>query len=1037
MSVKRKRQDDRDVSGAPRKLAKFNTELAQIWERLADDSEETRLNAALELVEHHLQGEDLEHIIRRLFRGLCSGRKNARPGFYIALVGALSTQSSSSGSARVTTSEVIAIYEAETTAAGETSGEDDRNHYYGKLLGAKAIVESGLLSGQDNTADLVNFLTSVIELMARKPWLRMEGAAVVRSALTGNIAVDVLQLLNKYKLVRTVDGLAVWLDAQHHVTKSALPKGPWTDGNPLASSELANLKKVLLSSNSGTSDADNELTGTTMWSTILNPAWTLILQRLAQAAFKGEITFERFWAEIVDEGLFGQSGSQERKLTGLLVFTEAFKQIDTHFVPILFSKNVVSSLMQGLSNTHDTYLAEAVRRTVDCLIVNAKTRGSGVISETICGLLLGCELQDFDSTTKTNTIQLLCDHIEIKASTGLGQTLLSWLERLPTAQQDAGKSLSKKRNLLNILQRAISQSFRLRANSHIKGTLKPANGIEDAISIIEALINLNHKQSSGNGGEDDATSQQELLKEKTQALLEALLSVGPAGQHQFLLLARRLPLDDINAEASIYDTFVQGVAQLDFFLQSHEASDPGTENSSAFGITMLLALTLYQVYDGDEESVNMLEEVVEMAIETLQTNRSPTKDRKSNTHVADAVVDIVLGFSSKPSKLFRKSAEIIFGAFSKDVSYDGLKALCRVLQTKETREGQQELFDNGDDDTSSEQDASNSLDEGSISGEGDSDVEIVQMDDSASDPGSETSTDSSDTGSEVPADDEELTNFESALAAALQTRKLNENDLANMDGESSSDSDSDMSDSQMMELDEKLAEVFKNQQNQASIQKVRKAEMRTAKENIINLKNRALDLVELFLHKQQARGYECSELLSSLLDMAGNTNTQQLAIRGLDQIKSYCRKAKGAKLPEIAENEEMRAMLETQLKRLHLSIVKHDASNALIEVAAQLHLLLCKLLMKAGVSDIEKRVDYIVAQSNSRQKHARKALQDFWGRYHEWMKTTSAGKDKGDAKVSGEQQANGKGQTVDDDNKGTTKQKKRKRKNGKSSGTSP
>lgn len=73
-----------------RDVATPNVELIEIYEDLANESEDVRLRAAHKLLSEFSRPngssqEKLKVILRRLFRGLCSSRKAARLGFSIAL----------------------------------------------------------------------------------------------------------------------------------------------------------------------------------------------------------------------------------------------------------------------------------------------------------------------------------------------------------------------------------------------------------------------------------------------------------------------------------------------------------------------------------------------------------------------------------------------------------------------------------------------------------------------------------------------------------------------------------------------------------------------------------------------------------------------------------------------------------------------------------------------------------------------------------------------------------------------------------------
>ena len=84
----------------PREISTADTELIEIYEDLANESEEIRLKAAQKLLQNHAQLSPeslpkIQKILNRLFRGLCSSRKAARLGFSVALTELLSQLSDS------------------------------------------------------------------------------------------------------------------------------------------------------------------------------------------------------------------------------------------------------------------------------------------------------------------------------------------------------------------------------------------------------------------------------------------------------------------------------------------------------------------------------------------------------------------------------------------------------------------------------------------------------------------------------------------------------------------------------------------------------------------------------------------------------------------------------------------------------------------------------------------------------------------------------------------------------------------------------
>lgn len=92
MSNKRPRDDAGDAGAQKRRrqYSEQDQKLARIYNELADERNDVRIKAAKDFVtefaaDKNPDGESLEKAFTRLLRGLCSGRKAARFGFFIAL----------------------------------------------------------------------------------------------------------------------------------------------------------------------------------------------------------------------------------------------------------------------------------------------------------------------------------------------------------------------------------------------------------------------------------------------------------------------------------------------------------------------------------------------------------------------------------------------------------------------------------------------------------------------------------------------------------------------------------------------------------------------------------------------------------------------------------------------------------------------------------------------------------------------------------------------------------------------------------------
>ena len=114
-----------------RTIHDVDTELVEIYEDLANESNEVRLKAAKTLCMKYspqdaIGIDKVTEISRRLIRGLCSGRKAARLGFSIALTEYLTqiTRGQAGESEnQITVDKLVDLVESQTNNAGSVAGQ--------------------------------------------------------------------------------------------------------------------------------------------------------------------------------------------------------------------------------------------------------------------------------------------------------------------------------------------------------------------------------------------------------------------------------------------------------------------------------------------------------------------------------------------------------------------------------------------------------------------------------------------------------------------------------------------------------------------------------------------------------------------------------------------------------------------------------------------------------------------------------------------------------------------------------------------------
>lgn len=316
MSKKRKREVD--------------VELVQVYQDLADDREDVRLNAAHILLSKIYKPQatsavQTKTILTRLFRGLCSGRKAARLGFSVALTELLSQVPLSSEPVEnaLSVSHVIDILDTQTIPEGGTSGQDERDHYFGRVFGADVVLKSGVLFKDPDQTLFKRLLDLVCGVATKKPWLRQECGWILyvsistsHNDLPETFAVEIIESLATNRLIRTPEGVAIWLATMRRFPQAKLLASVWKHDDPLAIQDVKLLADILKDARAqpDQSHAELDAQGSARWSANLHFAWDVVLDELfrdpnlqpvedrngSMATSNKRVSFDLFWRIVVD-----------------------------------------------------------------------------------------------------------------------------------------------------------------------------------------------------------------------------------------------------------------------------------------------------------------------------------------------------------------------------------------------------------------------------------------------------------------------------------------------------------------------------------------------------------------------------------------------------------------------------------------------------------------------------------------------------------------------------------------------------------------
>ncbi|KAL4895395.1 DNA polymerase phi-domain-containing protein [Aspergillus ambiguus] len=934
-----------------RRREPFNvdTKLVEIYEDLSSEKDEIRLKAAQALVsqftpDKNPDEEQIRKVLQRLFRGLCSSRKAARIGFSIALTEILAQVFATPREpSDLSISAVITMWESQSNASGSESGQEQRDHHFGRLFGAEAIIKSAVLfKPQAPFPEWLKVLDLVSDLAKKKPWIREECGWILYRCIyelssqkaDGKFVETILERLSSNDLARTPEGVSIWLAAKELFPDIKFPSKVWKHDDPLDSRERTQLTKVMKESSAtqstdGTQEKNVKPSG--VWNSKLHFAWDVVLSKLdapsnaekTTSKSSSRLNFVDFWTEVVDNGLFAAASSEERKYWGFLLFFKVLNERPLNLASQVFTKNLVRCLTNQLA-VEDRYLHKMAAKA-------AKTMQTRVSKEPefaaacISGLMGSAGAVNFDQATKTKTVE----KIVVEANLDALKQIVPLFEKLVAlpATNDSKIAASNRQFLAGLLVSIV--------RSRASATSESEDGMQDILErILLIFVRFAYfvDKDGAQGPHPAFTEQsQELFRNRISSCLNSLIASQKYATTLPYAVVRKI------RDAAKSDEFGKFIIDVDdklresiknAFKSLKKLSSKKEESTGVDAFKLLYSMTILQVYNGDADAVSMLEELDFCFSKIFGDKKSKDED---TSDASDALVEILLSFASKPSQLFRRMSEQVFGAFADKVTETGLDSLTSILEAKESLAGQQEMFEKEDEEGDEEM-----IDVD----EEDSDVEVVDAEAS----GSEDDGDSSEAEEDNDGgnDDEEAI-FEAKLAEALGTHRADQDLNAE-----SSDSDADMDDDEMEKVDSALIKVFQARRDALG----QKKDKKDAKENMVNFKNRVLDLLEIYVKKCHSKILTL-DLLLPLLRLTRLSSSKQVANKANTVLREYTKLCKGSALPAIQETEPVWELLQAIHKE-----ATHSGPPAHPSACSQASLLVVKVLVAhdkdavAGVVDV-------------------------------------------------------------------------------------
>ncbi|KAG9237495.1 putative DNA polymerase V [Amylocarpus encephaloides] len=915
----------------------------ELYAFLKSEDLSERLAAANSIISGLFDGDGVEeatlqrHLERRLFRGLASGVKAARLGYSIVLAEILAQLFGDQDLAEkkypnLSFNKVLDILIAKTKPEGDLDGQETKDHFIGLLFGLQTFVRANILLKEMERWIMV--LDMLIVLQEKRSWIREECGWVIIEAvaqMNESNAQWTLRKLGVAGLASTPEGVGIWLTVRDRFPDMEYPLKPWgTSGNPLK--HLKTLAKALKEShdNKKKNQEPHTAAQTGNWNPKLHFVWDLILQLFADGGDGGDDTlvdFANFWKVAVDENLFSKDASVERKFWGLLLFQRMLEHQKKYakLLPSIFSRNLVRCLINH-TKEQDRFLNKSAEKSLD-VMVHAVEASPLLLSTVLLPLIGDHGKYNFDTTTKTRTIDKLLRFVD---DDNASMVINALIEPTLVVKVDGDEAEQVRETELRRQFLADYVLFMVR-NSGAGNSSETVWVKETAVPTVARIAYC-----------EDARFDPPLSSKTRAHFGNCLISISThvltdlSQCNSFCQLVGSLKPNAVAMDSKVSEAKDQAKSTMKKLMAK---GDKASADSQApyRALSLLYALVILQLYDGDSDAVNTMEELKACYDNLIQRKTKDDEDVDAST----ILVELLLSFISKPSALLRRVSQHVFSAFMNDVTAEGLKLMTDVLETKENLKGQQELFDQQPED---EEEPEDDDDVGM-----DSDVEVTDMNGEkghlnsylveAEEYSKESEEDDGDSDEDDDDDDDEdaVKQLNDALGKVLGSHTLDPN-------AEESDSDADMTDSEMMQLDLKLVEIFSQTKKTTN----KKREKKDAKERIVNFKIRILDLLDLYV-KKQTRNPLAFGLLLPLLQLARRTTNKILAEKAIGIILSFAKHARKSGTPESVDIE---AQLEL-MTAFHFELTK-KCSPALSKAASTSCMLVASNLFKHDKKSIKK-----------------------------------------------------------------------------------
>ncbi|BGO97632.1 rDNA transcriptional regulator POL5 [Rhodotorula toruloides] len=890
----------------PRAHAATASSTLPLFPLLASHNPQTRTDAATQLItalplslSDPKQDPDTPYTLKRLVTGLASSNEAARQGFAVALAQLVQSLPEDNDAATV----FPALIEATTSKAGMDAREE-RDLLFARLMGLHALVRSGVLVRPEGKASNAGenwkeVVLALVSLANKKTWIREPAYWVVCDALRALLEVDdavawkaetvqwaVQRLLGDAREKArgwSPEKVAIVLVLQSHgvdADYATLLAPTFPSGSLLARSSLSTLANALKGSLSSSISSDSPA-GPSQGSNAVKTAKStsapapgqaphFVWQLLCDAYFpsspfpssRTEIAdrapFNAFWTACIDTPLFGSS-SHPLKALGFNLIQLFLPRLSNPAAEIqtLFGPNALRVLHNHLKR--DSAPASAAGGGKTLAKVAEKLVGSTLPSylsqhpEAALPVLkaLVSEPNSQYNAFETKVLEKIVVKLPLSAggvrgwvaylrSVVLSPSLLG-SEEGAEAKEDEEKVVAAQRNW------AFDQMLFVVRNASVEKDDELVKGLLEFLAVVGWF----EVRKEGGKGARSYTPTRPLTpthrlsaRSRFFSILSALVSApaqlgGPAWLARALGVLDTLEGDSkhfARAEAEDEEEEKEGWERLKALHASLSQSPKNGEEKEllrrATARALLEGVRLVVWDEGADEAGDVIEgavDAVEALFPSLATSSSSSSDDEyteegDKPEPATILLDTLLTLLRRPSAFVKSFVgPIVLRGFADEVGEQGVELVLGVVapEEEEEEEGEDEEMDEGEKEAGDEEDEEQSSED-------------------------EDDEDDEDDGLEVDeAFKQELLAALEAGGMAVPNAASDDEDEEMQDGEGESEEEELLDDDAMLELDERLADIFRANGGG------RRSKKRDRQDDL-HYRLRCLDLLDVLAHAKPA-----------------------------------------------------------------------------------------------------------------------------------------------------------------------------------------